>query len=167
MSLELNTVYNDVNNTDTQKYKYYNRSTVSWDIDESEQLKKEYIRDNLDILECGIKHKRTPGCIAAKLNSMKLITHRNQARGYAEYIKSDLFTDIITSYGDRKKEREERRKSEREEKLEKRKLKIEITEPSQIDKSLSELRRDIDNLKKDVKEILRLINCIYDFETTD
>ena len=164
MALESNTVHDDI---DTQKYKYYNRSTLSWDTDEFEQLKREYITDNLDILECGIRHKRTPGCIAVKLNSMKLITNRKQARGYDEYIKSELFSDIIATYDDRKKEKSERRKMERQEKAEQRKLKIEITEPSQIDKTLSELRKDIDGLKKDVKEILRLMNCLYDFETTE
>jgi hypothetical protein len=41
-----------------------------------------------------------------------------------------------------------------------------ISIPQKPTDSVSEVRKDLNELKKDVKEILRLMNALYDFEAS-
>jgi hypothetical protein len=80
---------------DTDKRSFYDRSGSSWDDAEDTQLRKEYNDDSEDIIQIGITHKRTPGGIAYRLKLQGIIPSHRDARGYFEYVKSDLYKDIV------------------------------------------------------------------------
>jgi hypothetical protein len=80
---------------DTNKKNYYDRSGSSWDEAEDVQLRKEYIDYGEDIIQIGIAHKRTPGGIAYRLKLQRIIPSHTDSRGYFEYVKSDLYKDVV------------------------------------------------------------------------
>jgi hypothetical protein len=88
-----------------QTLEYYNRSKEKWSDEESQQIKKEYEIDLLDILQIAIKHKRTPGCIGHKLKDIGILTNHSMARGYDEYKSSILYKEICLEYRKRDEER--------------------------------------------------------------
>ena len=139
----------------------YNLAGEPWESKEDEQLKKEYNIDKLTILEICKIHKRMPGGIISRLRRLDLIDMRHKARGYEEYEKSDLYKEICKN----KKENKEKRL---EKKLESK------TQPainSIFTKTVNELpdiiqiKRDITEIKSDVKKLVELISAIYDFES--
>jgi hypothetical protein len=133
---------------------YYERTKLPYSEEETQQLKKEYEVDSLDILQCANIHKRTPGSIAFKLKIMGIVVNHQLARGYKEYKTSDLYDEVVIA--NVKKDVDKQLK-----KREKETLKEEKTfAPNEILK----IKEDIMELKKDVKEILRLINLVYEFE---
>ena len=76
---------------------YYTNSKNEWNDEESNQLIKEYIHENLTIIQIGDIHKRTPGYIGYKLKKLGIITNNTMARGYDEYKKSALYNEIVSS----------------------------------------------------------------------
>lgn len=146
---------------------YYDRSKAPWSVDESNELRKEYENDLLTIIDIGIKHKRTPGCIAYKLKNLGLIVHNALSRGYTEYKTSALYNEICLQY---KKDADEK-KIKKEEKLklkeEKQKLKEEVgTTKTQSDivNEIKSLKDSVSEMKKDIKQMLSYITSIYEFE---
>ena len=81
-----------------QALEYYTKSKDKWSEEESEQVKKEYEIDLLDILQISLKHKRTPGCIGHKLKTLGIVTNHTMARGYDIYKSSDLYKEICDSH---------------------------------------------------------------------
>ena len=65
----------------------------SWSSQEDEQLIKEYTIDKLGLLRLCEIHKRNPGGITSRLKRLNLINIRQNARGYDEFINSDLYKD--------------------------------------------------------------------------
>ena len=110
----------------------------------------------MNISEIADIHHRTPGSISYKLKSLGIIDHNTQARGYDEYKNSNLYKEIVEKGKINDSERRIKRVSQYET----------ITVPPQINipfKQLVDLRSDVETLKTDVKEILRLMNAIYGF----
>lgn len=140
---------------------YYDRSKAPWGMEEVAQLKQEYDIELKNIISCADIHKRTPGCIAYKLKSMGLIVHNALSRGYTEYKTSKLYNDVVLAY---KKEKEDKDKSREEKRIEKEKITAEKPTKDNIMREINILKADMAELKKDVKEILTLINSIYEFE---
>ena len=138
---------------------FYDRSKVPWSVEESEEVRKEYEAEMLSIIDIGNKHKRTPGCIAYKLKNLGLIVHNALSRGYTEYKTSNLYIEICKEY----KKCDEEKKNKKEEKL---KLKGEITENVNLTKTdmIHEMKEEIAEMKKDIKQILSYITSIYEFE---
>jgi hypothetical protein len=66
-----------------------------WSPQEDEQLIKEYTNDKLGLLRLCEIHKRNPGGITSRLKRLNLINIRQEARGYEEFINSDLYKDSI------------------------------------------------------------------------
>jgi hypothetical protein len=142
---------------------YYNRQKNKWEENEIEEIKKQYEIEEMTISQIGDIHHRTPGSISYKLNKLGIISHTVLARGYNEYKNSNLYKEILI-------------KSKKEKKESKTKLELNIETTSSnntIDMSndsivsnneILDLKNEIISLKKDVKEILHLLNNLYDFE---
>jgi hypothetical protein len=136
---------------------YYNRQKESWSDNETQDIRTEYEIKEMTVSQMGDIHRRTPGSISYKLKSLGIIDHNTQARGYDEYKNSNLYKEIVGKGKISDSERKIKRLSRYET----------ITVPPQINipfKQLVDLRSDVETLKTDVKEILRLMNAIYGFK---
>uniref|UniRef100_A0A6C0DKL3 Uncharacterized protein n=1 Tax=viral metagenome TaxID=1070528 RepID=A0A6C0DKL3_9ZZZZ len=120
-----------------------------WGDLEDQQLIKEYTIDKLTLMQLCKIHKRKPGGISSRLSVLKLIDRRDTVRGYAEYKESDLYKEICKTNLENRTSRKEIKKQSN----------------TTID-PMVELRKDVNELKKDVKEILRLMNALYEFEAS-
>lgn len=140
---------------------YYDRSKDPWNVEEIAQLKQEYDDELKSILQCADIHRRTPGCIAYKLKAIGLIVHNALSRGYTEYKTSKLYNEVVLSY---KKEKEDKDKTKEVKKAEKEKATAEKPTKENLIREINVLKADMAELKRDVKEILTLINSIYEFE---
>jgi hypothetical protein len=136
---------------------YYNRQKESWSDNETQDIRTEYEIKEMTVSQMGDIHRRTPGSISYKLKSLGIIDHNTQARGYDEYKNSNLYKEIVGKGKISDSERKIKRLSRYET----------ISVPPQINipfKQLVDLRTDVETLKTDVKEILRLMNAIYGFK---
>jgi len=136
---------------------YYNRQKESWSDSELQEIRTEYQTKEMTITEMGNIHRRTPGSISYKLKNLGLITNNNQARGYDEYKNSDLYKEIV--------KKGKINDSEKKMKLISQYQTTSVTPQININfKELVDLRSDVEILKTDLKEILRLMNAIYNFK---
>jgi len=138
------------------RLEYYNRQKDSWDENEIQSLKSEYEKE-MTISEIADIHHRTPGSISYKLKNIKLIIHNTQSRGYNEYRTSELYKEIVEKGKIMDAEKKEKMKVKAKPKI---KAEIKVSYTSEI----TELKNEISSLKIDVKEMLRLIHELYDFE---
>ena len=112
-------------------YTYYIHSGKAWDKSEDDALIKEY--ETMDINKIGIIHKRTPGGIAYRLQTLGIIPLRFNAKGYDEYIKIKLYQEIKSSSIDiGKQNRNESKKLKRKVELQKTELETVINNQQQI-----------------------------------
>jgi len=159
-----------------QKLEYYSRQKESWSEEELKQIKDEYETKELSISEIADIHRRTPGSIAFKLKNIDLIPHYTVSRGYSEYIHSALYKEIVENgkneYNEKKAKKEAitaEKNVIREGKIAERPLRVRGAAATEVittqSKEIAELKNEIISLKKDVKEMLRLMNSLYEFET--
>jgi hypothetical protein len=144
---ELNHIYKNLD--------YYNRKNEPWLDNELQEIKIEYEIKEMNISQIGYIHRRTPGSISYKLKNLGIITDTKLSRGYLDYKNSNLYKEIIESKYAEKGIIEEA----------KIKAKIDKKPDHTTSAEIINIQNDITELKKNVKEILRLINAIYDFET--
>jgi hypothetical protein len=162
------------------KLEYYKRQKVGWDNKELQDIRMEYETKGLNISEIADIHYRTPGSISYKLQSLGIITHNVLSRGYLEYKNSALYNEIIEKTMDDNAKKE---KKKAELQYKNANAPSVTTSSNEIIKSSetvatsheelesntkargSRVRNEIAELKKDVKEILRLMNALYDFES--
>jgi hypothetical protein len=136
---------------------YYDRQKEFWGDTELQEIRTEYQDKEMTISQIADIHHRTPGSISYKLIKFGIIANNNQARGYDEYKNSNLYKEIVGKNKLNDSERRIKTNSRYET----------ITVPPQINipfKQLVDLRSDVETLKMDVKEILRLMNAIYGFK---
>lgn len=79
------------------RLEYYDRQKEDWLEDELQALRSRYENQELTISQIGDLHRRTPGAISYKLKSLGLIKHNPLARGYLEYVNSDLYNSIVNA----------------------------------------------------------------------
>lgn len=79
-----------------------------------EKIKNLYCVDNENIISIGEKLNVSPSLIAYRLEKLNIISRRQLARGYFEYIQSDLYKKAIER---RNKEREQSKNKKMEDKL--------------------------------------------------
>ena len=65
----------------------------SWELSDDEQLIKLYNDDNLEVLQIAIKLKRAPGGILARLRKLNIIENKKSAKGYEDYVNSNLYKE--------------------------------------------------------------------------
>lgn len=132
----------------------------SWKQDEIEQLLNE-VKEKKTFDEIAIIHKRTPGGISSRLRDLaaKLYLDENKSIQECIEITSLEKQDIIDAVS--------KRQAYNGRKLLKQNTKEEgLSVPQRPVDSVIELRKGLNELKKDVKEILRLMNALYDFEAS-
>jgi hypothetical protein len=139
---------------------YYNRQKDIWDDKELENIRTEYETNGMNIIQIADIHRRTPGSIAYKIKNLGIISCHSLAKGYFDYISSNLYREIVDSGN----------KNDRYKKVKKvTEVKIKV-EPLVIRVSSSDIvkmKDEIADLKKDVKEMLRLMNALYEFENKE
>jgi hypothetical protein len=137
---------------------YYNRQKEPWNDKEDNDIQIEYETKELNIMEIADLHHRTPGSIAYRLHKKGIISKHILARGYSEYTSSKLYKEIIESG----KKNIVENKVKKETKI---KTKVDTFSVTIAFNEINEIRNEIIELKKDIKEILRLMNALYDFES--
>ena len=145
-----------------------------WKQDERDELLEE-IKANKSYKEIAEVHKRTVGSIISKLRSIAAELHLDEKKTIDECIEITGLDrpDIIDAidkreYNESIKQKNLEAKSRVKE--QNRSKHVDITNERNITSKhvdpLHELRCDVNELKKDVKEILRLMNALYDFEAS-
>ena len=137
-----------------------------WTPEEERQLNKLYNQDLLDIMEISKIHCRAPGGILSRLKLLKYITHRQLARGYDLYKKSNFYKQAIQI-------NKENYKNNLTEKLE------QTIKANQLDNTLisicnndyielqhyvKEMKNEIKDLKNSIKELVEMMKAVYEFE---
>ena len=118
-----------------------------WTTEEEQQLIKEYTIDKLNLLEICEIHKRNHNGICSRLKRLNLIEEKQKISGYSDYLDSDLYKEFLKNKIAKKNTYTE--------------TNINISSNSEI----AELKKEIIGLKTDVKEMLRIMNALYDFES--
>jgi len=131
---------------------YYNRQKEPWSDKESQEIRNKYETKGMTISEIADIHRRTPGSIGYKIKNIGLIEHITLSRGYIDYKNSNLYKEIIGTNISKNKPP-------------KLTTQIENARPIRQREEIRIIRNEIDELKKDVKEMLRLMNALYDFES--
>lgn len=135
-----------------------------WKKEEVDQLLRE-INENKDYETIAIAHKRKSGGIISRLRQVAAELHLDEKKSIDECIeltgleKADVLDAIDKhEYDQRAKKRSAEIKAQ---------IKAQgISVPQRTLDPVTELHKDVNELKKDVKEILRLMNALYDFEAS-
>ena len=139
---------------------YYSRQTDTWTESEVQQLRSQYLYDKMTVSQISDICRRTPGSVAYKLKNLGFVEDIISARGYAEYKNSDLYKEIIAKGNRTDAQKRTKADPKNEVKI---KLQIENSIGSNTDDIIS-IRNDIQSLKKDMQEILRILHAAYEFE---
>jgi hypothetical protein len=141
--------------------KYPERMGKKWDRDEINKLLSS-IKNKKSVQEIAEEHGRTVGGINSRRRACAVDYYFNDKKTIDEIIELTALseTDINEAIARRKYSLhiKEKVKSEKNGKKD-------TAEPTTQSKEIAELKNEIISLKKDVKEMLRLMNSLYEFET--
>jgi len=134
----------------------------AWKKEEIDILLNE-IKDKKEYKEIAESHKRTIGGITSRLRSIAANLYVDQDKTVEECIKITGLdkSDIIDAIN--KREYSDRIKIESKQ-IKTQVKRHDVSVPTSV--PVSELRQEIITIKKDVKEILRLMNLLYEFEAS-
>lgn len=107
---------------------------------DDETIKQMYCYENKNIIEIGEKLFRTPGSIAYRLEQLSIVEKRQKAKGYYEYINSDLYKEIC--------------KKKMVDKIDKKREKY------KLNKTIDSLKQDINLIMNDMNKMNIDINYI-------
>jgi hypothetical protein len=148
---------------------FYTRQKEPWSDTEINQIKDEYEIYEFTISQIADIHRRTPGSISYKLKNLKLINHNMLARGYDEYKNSNLYKEIVKNGkiedAEKKQKKLEKIKAKNEIKSEIKSLtEIKNIENILLQNEISEIKKNITDLKCSVSELTEMIKATYEFE---
>ena len=149
---------------------YYNKLHLPWTSEELTLIKQQYNEQGMDVIQIGNIHYKTPGQVSYRLKQIGAVDKMsNDIRGYKEYRESSLFQEVQNNSDTFKKELMQQDKGSmlrttRQERRQERRQQIQQTNTTQQD-TIEQLSAEIQMIKNDVKEILRLMNALYDFES--
>jgi DNA-binding transcriptional regulator GbsR (MarR family) len=138
---------------------YYHLREEPWAETEDATLRSEYVDQKLDIIQIADRHYKTPGQISYRLKKLGITdNYYKETRGYDAYLQSDLYCEIKES----PKKEKQQDPIERPKRMSKALMMQSYTD---LQLEVNQLRSEIKGIKNDVKEILRLMTAVYDFET--
>ena len=148
---------------------YYHLREDPWTDTEDLQLRTEYVDQELDIIQIADLHYKTPGQIAYRLKKLGITEHYYKGtRGYDRYSSSALYQEIKDApKAHIQKEKKERKGRKTKSQLVEDHIQLQQDQKEnqeEIHLEVSQLRAEIKGLKKDIKEILRLMTAVYNFE---
>ena len=137
-----------------EKFAYYDCSGKPWPEEEDTQLLKEYNEDNMDIIEIGYIHRRTPGGIAYRLKRLEVVDNSIDTRGYEEYQASNLYREIVGGAKRNKSKEKEQTNI----------VNVKKTTPT-LELEIAQLKDEMRIIKSTLSEIHSLLKAVYKFET--
>ena len=151
------------NRMNTGTYEINTMEETHWNEDQDNLLVKLYVQNEKNIMEIAELCQRTPGAIAARLVILNLIPERKKARGYFQYINSEIYQEVCS----RKKNRKKGRKTENSVK-ETTNTTDNKVKPSNnkedIKTEIQEIKMEIKNVTELVKKMYDMMESIYEFE---
>jgi len=140
---------------------------AAWRESEIEQLLNE-VRDGQTYEEIAKTHKRTVGGIVSRLKDIAYECHNkqmsiNEIVVLTSISKNDVIDTIVQK--DKRKENIEKRKEKHAAGFELSSKTKPTSQTTSAPSEIAELTNEVVSIKKDVKEILRLMNALYDFES--
>lgn len=134
-----------------------------WKQEELGQLLNE-IKEKKSFQDIALLHKRTVGGVTSRLREIAARLHLDEDKSVQECIEiTGLDKETVVDAISRREFKESVKAKNKTNKL----IVSEITAPKVTEKpgEIAELRNEIVSIKSDIKEILRLMNLLYDFET--
>ncbi len=137
-----------------------------WTPEEERQLNKLYNQDLLDIMEISKIHCRAPGGILSRLKLLKYITHRQLARGYDLYKKSNFYKQAIQTNKENYKNNltEKLEQTIKSNQLDNTLISICNNDYIELHDDVKEMKNEIKDLKNSIKELVKMMKAVYDFE---
>jgi len=126
-----------------------------WSPEQERQLNKLYNEEMLDIMEISKIHCRAPGGILSRLKLLKYITHRQLARGYDLYKKSNFYKNNLT---------EKLEQTIKSNQLDNTLISIHKNDYIELQNDVKEMKNEIKDLKNSIKELVEMMKSVYDFE---
>lgn len=148
---------------------YYINCGKPWSYDEDTQLRNEYNIEKKTISEIALIHKRRPGGIASRCQTLFNLANRYETRGYDEYVKSDLYKSICETNKSKKEKKEPMQQTIRQSANEQLPTTIQLDNTLMVSHAITDIvkmKRDINEIKEQVGQILSYIKLMYDFEQT-
>ena len=129
----------------------------AWDQEEINKLLSS-LQKKKAVEDIAIEHERTVGGIKSAIQKIAVEYYFNNQLSIEEIQRNTGLTPDVIQHAIKKHEAKKAMSSEI-------KVKKEVSTKKVTKNELSELKDEISSLKKDVKEMLRLMNALYDFET--
>ena len=138
----------------------------TWTPEEERQLNKLYNENMLDIMEISKIHCRAPGGILSRLKLLKYITHRQLARGYDLYKKSNFYKQAIQINKENYKNNltEKLEQTIKANQLDNTLISICKNDYIELQHDVKEMKKDIKDFKNSIKELVEMMKAVYDFE---
>ena len=142
---------------------YYTNSGTKWSLEETEQLKKEYLIDKINIGEICKNHKRFIGGITSRLQVLGLINEYDDTRGYIDFITTNTYKEMEKEkkmlYNQRRKEKKVKSEKEIEEVNNNIYITIKKNDYNELKCELLHLKSELYDIKNMIKKL-----AIYEFE---
>lgn len=142
---------------------YYNKMHLPWTDEELTMIQQQYNEQGMDVIQIGNIHYKTPGQVSYRLKQIGAVDSMNhEIRGYKEYLDSSLFQEVKHNCSTFRKElKRQDRKSKKEHDM----LTSRQKQQTNQQDAIENLTVEVQMIKSDIKEILRLMNALYDFES--
>ena len=157
---------------------YYTHQKDPWSDKELQDLREGYAAEK-GIGQLADELRRTPGSVAYRLQLLGIVTTSVLARGYAEYRASPLFREVSLAGKADRAEKKQKKEATLKERIESKLLveagkniiqsaKKKTRDDGELEEAMQEiqaLREEVKALRTDIKEVLRLMNVVYEFST--
>jgi hypothetical protein len=132
-----------------------------WTQEEDDQLLRLYNEEKLDIIEIAKQHGRLPRAIAVRLVKHEVISNEFEANGYLNYKNSEYYKETMEKKNSLKKEKPTIKKIQEDDNY---LITINRNDYLRLQNDINEMKQNIFTLNTNMKELITMINSIYEFE---